>query len=134
MQWELLLLQLSMMNVPQWLLTGLAVVWMLWGLYVLIMGLYRAHLDERLTRAGLVLAIPYLSAGYALDVIVNLLIASVLFAEIPREWLVTDRLTRLHDRSDWRGHLARWICENLLDYFDPSGRHCGPASGEPSTN
>jgi len=51
----------------------------------------------------------------------------------PREWLVTDRLTRLHDRSDWRGRLARWICINLLDYFDPSGRHCGHGASEKST-
>jgi len=59
------------------------------------------------------------------DVVANLTAASIVFMELPREWLVTTRLTRhLHDEGGWRRTLARSICHCMLDPFDPRGEHC----------
>jgi hypothetical protein len=102
----------------------LAYLWVFWGMYVLVMGLYRAYLDNRLSRAAKVLGFPYLAFGYVMDVSCNLTIATVVFLELPREGLVTQRLTRLQRSSGWRQKVAFWVCTKLLDPFDPSGKHC----------
>ena len=100
--------------------------WLLWGMYVLVMGIYRAHLSKRLTAFATALALPWLVIGYALDMLVNLTFASLLFAELPGELLVTSRLQRYVDATaaGWRHRLALWICDHLLDVFDPTGNHC----------
>lgn len=122
-------------------------LWALWYAYILVMGLYRAHLAGRLTRFTYFLAIPALLIGYAMDVLANITIASAMFAELPRvriemrvvsrlglsmkvpaidvEWLVTDRLKRyIASEAGWRADLATLVCTHLLDYFDPTGEHC----------
>lgn len=107
---------------------ALATLVALFYLYVLVIGFYRAHLDGRLTKAAFILAIPAIVVGFALDWFVNMTIASVWFLALPEKplELVTDRLKRYirEDADDWRGKHARLICEHLLDYFDPTGRHC----------
>lgn len=101
-------------------------LWVFWGLYVLVMGVYRAHLAKRLTRVTYALGLPWVVVGYAVDIVANIFVASVVFLELPREWLVTDRLKRHIDTGlgTWRGYLAAWVCDHLLDVFDPSGEHC----------
>lgn len=69
-------------------------LWGFWGLYVLVMGLYRAHLTKRLRGFVAVLAAPFVAIGYVVDVVSNVVVASAIFLELPREWLVTDRLQR----------------------------------------
>lgn len=103
-----------------------AALWVFWGLYVLVMGLYRAHLANRLTRVTTLLGLPFVLAGFTMDVLANLIVATAVFLELPREWLVTDRLQRhiRQPRSAWRTRLATWICDHLLDVFDPKGDHC----------
>jgi len=104
-------------------------LWLFWLLYVLVMGLYRAHLSGRLGPVATALGSPALVVGYVADVVCNLTIATVMFAELPREALVTTRLERhLGDGVGWRCKLATWICHNLLDVFDPRGQHCTPQS------
>ena len=99
--------------------------WLLWALYVMVMGIYRAHLDGRLTTVTKVLAAPWVALGYALDVLVNFAIASLVFWEPPRELLVTSRLQRhVGASTGWRHRRAVWICDHLLDPFDPGGNHC----------
>lgn len=101
-------------------------LWIFWGLYVLIMGLYRAKLDGRLTKGVRILGYPYLIIGLLVDFVANVTIFSLLFLELPREWLVTSRLKR-HLNSDeigFRFRLANTICGKLLDIFDPTGAHC----------
>ena len=100
-------------------------LWLFWGLYVLVMGLYRAHLDKRLTRLTYFLASPFLFVGFVFDVAANLFIAPFVFLDMPHEWLVTTRLSRYikHGRS-YRAKLALYICDHLLDVFDPRGEHC----------
>lgn len=99
-------------------------LWATWYMYVLVMGLYRAHLTKRLSPTQLVLAAPALLVGYAMDILCNLTVACLIFRDIPREWLVTDRLERYKQGDGWRQEWADWICTNLLDPFDPSGDHC----------
>lgn len=94
-------------------------------MYVLVMGIYRAHLSHRLKGLVLVLSLPLVAIGYLMDVIANLTVASLLFLEPPRELLVTSRLQRyVALEQGWRFRIADWICNHLLDVFDPSGNHC----------
>ncbi len=100
--------------------------WLLWALFVMIMGIYRAHLNKRLTTITKILAAPWVAIGYVLDMLVNITVASLLFWEPPWELLVTSRLQR-HARATsggWRHRRALWICDSLLDPFDPTGNHC----------
>ena len=102
----------------------LAYLWFFWYAFVLVMGLYRAHLDKRLTYLTYALAAPAVLVGALMDVFANMLIATLIFWEKPSEWLVTQRLTRLKRYNDWRGSVARYVCNNLLDPIDPTGGHC----------
>ena len=103
----------------------LAFLWAFWAMYVLVMGIYRAHLAKRLTAVTLCLSAPFIVVGYLMDVIANLTVASLVFLEPPRELLVTSRLQRyVAQENGWRFRIADWICNHLLDVFDPSGNHC----------
>lgn len=101
-------------------------LWVFWYAYILVMGLYRAQLQGRLKGAVFVLALPAVILGYLMDIVCNLTVAWILFLDPPRELMVTLRLRRYiaEQPTKWRGKLATWVCHNLLDYFDPTGRHC----------
>lgn len=102
-----------------------SVLYALWILYLLVMGLYRAKLNNRLSKVSTVLGAPFLITGYLVDVFANLTAATILFLELPRETLVTSRLTRhLKNGKGWRHRIAKAICDHLLDPFDPRGTHC----------
>lgn len=113
-----------------WAIAPLAILlflWVFWGLYVLVMGVYRAHLSGRLSAASYAMGLPWFVCGYLVDVFAQYTVASVFFLDWPPrgEWLVTDRLQRyIKLESGWRYQKAKWICTNLLDVFDPSGDHC----------
>jgi hypothetical protein len=64
--------------------------------------------------------------GYALDFLANVFVATLVFVELPREALVTTRLKRHVNTptSAWRTAIATWVCDEMLDVFDPSGNHC----------
>lgn len=121
---------MSAAAVPQAVALGVGYVYACWLVYILVMGLYRAHLAGRLHR-GLVtywLAAPVVVVGFAMDVVLQLL-ATVVFLDLPRyqlrEWLLTDRLQRYMAGPDgWRKRWADWICTHALDLFDPRGSHC----------
>lgn len=107
------------------LFSMLAYLYAFWCAYVLVMGIYRAHLSQRLVGLNKALALPVVAVGYLMDVAANLFIAPLLFLDWPREALVTSRLVRYkRDDSGWRGRLAGFICERLLDVFDPTWDHC----------
>lgn len=97
-----------------------------WYAYILVMGIYRAYLSKRLQGIALFLCAPAVVLGVVMDVIANLVLAPFVFLEIPREWLVTQRLSRhiQNGIGTWRGRLAAAVCDNLLDVFDPTGNHC----------
>lgn len=100
-------------------------IWYLWIFYLAVMALKRARDNQQLTFASKILGYPVLFIGYILDVFVNIFVMSFIFLEVPKETLVTSRLKRWCCASpSWRQRLARWLCENLLNQFDPSGKHC----------
>jgi hypothetical protein len=111
-------------------LTPLAPViwlWIFYALYALLVGAYRAHLDKRLNRWNYFLLAPFLVVGVLVDILSNLVLASVIFAERPREWLVTERLQRYMANPQaykWRYTIANAVCEKLLDPLDETGDHC----------
>ena len=103
----------------------LAALWAFWAVYVLVMGLYRAHLQGRLSWLVYIMGAPFLLLGLVVDVTMNATVAVVVFCDTPREWLVTTRLIRyVKSGHGWRFMIANWVCNNLLDVFDPSGNHC----------
>lgn len=109
----------------EFIIYTLLYIYLSWSLYVLVMGFYRAKLAGRLKGLNLVLAYPLCLIGYAMDIFANLTLATVLFWEPPREWLVTERLQRyMAGKYCWRKRLAKYICDHVLDPFDPSGDHC----------
>lgn len=100
-------------------------IWVFWALFVMVMGFYRAKLDGRLTGILLYLAFPWYVLGWAIDFVSQMTLATVIFLDLPREALVTTRLQRyVAGPTGWRRSTAVWICESLLDVFDPSGDHC----------
>jgi len=102
-----------------------AYLWLFWYVYILVVGLYRAHLDKRLTPLAYTLAFPAIVIGYTMDALANIFIATVVFLEPPQELLVTGRLKRhIIYGSGWRRSLSVFICDSLLDVFDPTGDHC----------
>lgn len=102
---------------------GFLWTYVLWGLYVLVMGLKRARDEGTLSPFTRALGIPILVAGYALDFAVNVAVLTPAFLELPRETTVTARLKRHKNADDWRGRISRWVAAHLLDPFDPDGRH-----------
>lgn len=100
-----------------------AVSYALWIFYLAVMNLKRVRDMGKLGTVAKVFGYPVLLVGYALDVLVNVTLMTVLFLEIPRETTVTARLKR-HNRtgSGWRQRLAAWF-EPLIDPYDPSGDH-----------
>lgn len=100
-------------------------LYLLFLLYIVVMGLYRAHLQKRLGRTLKVLGAPVLMVGALMDVLVNLTLATIVFLDIPRELMLTMRLQRYMRGGGWRRSWANWLCAKLLDPFDPSGSHCG---------
>lgn len=118
-------------------------LWFFWLLYVLVMGIYRAHLAKRLTLVTYMLSAPAVLVGFVVDLMMNWTVAIVVFLDPPikvirrnclgfwlydieLELLVTTRLIRYKDLEpcSWRGQLADYICGHMLDMFDPSEDHC----------
>jgi hypothetical protein len=104
-----------------------ALPWLLWYAYILVMGLYRVHLCGELRGVPRALAWPAVVVGFCMDWLANCTVAWLWFRDPPRELgeLVTARLARyIRGPAGWRQRQAQWICDHLLDPFDPSGDHC----------
>lgn len=98
-------------------------MWLLWVFFLAVMNLSRAKKAGTLSKTALILGIPVLLIGYALDVLVNIFVMSVIMLEPPFEMTVTERLQRHHRESTgWRLKVVEWF-ESILDQFDPDGDH-----------
>ena len=115
-----------------WVLLGafFALGWM-WLYYVGIMGLKEQR--ETAPLPTKVLGYPVAAIGLVLNFFFNGIVGTVFFVDIPREIGLTRRCQRYIRNGGgwgpdwltrWRVWLARWICRNYLDPFDPRGRHC----------
>lgn len=110
----------------RFVLFTLASPWLLWILYAGVMRLKMLKDAGLLTPAQKAFGYPWLAIGLVLDAFVNLVFASFLFMEVPREWTVSGRLWRLSNGEP--GRRQRWalaIRVALLDALDPSGVHRG---------
>lgn len=113
-----------LLNLATFLGQCFLLVYSLLILYLAVMNLRRAKNAGTLTTTAYVICFPILIVGYVVDFLANMIPFSLLFAEPPMEWLVTDRLSRhIHDEGGWRRTLALWFGDNLLDPFDPTGKH-----------
>lgn len=99
--------------------------WLLWIFYTAVMRLKQVRDAGKLTTAMKVFGYPVLILGLLLDFFVNVVFASIIFVEIPKEWTVSARLTRLSSGSGWRAKVANSIRVALLDEIDPAGIHHG---------
>jgi hypothetical protein len=99
-----------------------AALYLLWLGYVLTMHVLNRwpYLPWAARIAG---ALPALCA-YLFDIALNLTLCTVLFWDWPREATITQRLHRYQREapSSKRAAVARWVCRNLLNPFDPE--HC----------
>jgi len=99
--------------------------WLFYVLYVFTMNVYRAKLAGRLFGLNKLLLMPFVLVAVLMDIACQFTVATVLFLEFPKELLVTGRLQRYNAGEDsWRKTIAEYICNNLLDPFDPTGNHC----------
>jgi hypothetical protein len=94
-----------------------------WILYLAIMNLAE-HKDRLHPVAKFHAYFVILPVGYVVDALLNLMVCAI-FLRIPRDWLLTGTLKRMIATDDgWRCATSAWICEHLLNQFDPKGRHC----------
>lgn len=122
-----LMLVASQIPPPVWEALGWAFIcaYATWVFYLAVMALMRARDAGMLSPVALVLAYPVVAVGLVLDFTLHVVVGTALFLDLPREWLLTQRLSRLIRKDDgWRGDLAAWLCAHLLDTFDPDGSHC----------
>jgi hypothetical protein len=103
---------------------SLALLYTLWGFYLAVMNLVRVKDQGKLTKVALYLGYPLFIIGGSLDILINWIILTIALLEIPRELTVTSRLSRYNKiGSGWRYRVAVWFAVNLLDPYDPSGKH-----------
>jgi hypothetical protein len=81
--------------------------------------------DGKVTRPAFFLALPAAIFVFILDVFLNYTILAILTLDFPKkgEYTFSKRLERLSRQIGWRKSLAVWLAENLLDPYDPTGKH-----------
>lgn len=104
-------------------ITPLSLAYLCYILYLAVMALYRAKLENSLTLTQKILGYPLLWFGLLIDFLTNISVCTLVFLEFPKEYLVTTRIIRLKKDKGWRGKLAAFICQQL-DNIDPTGCHC----------
>lgn len=110
----------------------------LWWFYIFVMWLkkkrdYLWQQRRALYYFGYVVAFVFLVC----DALYNVVIGTIMFVDLPREFLFTSRLKRYRkpppgateDELDdiiagRRYRLATFFCEKMLNKFDSSGKHC----------
>lgn len=109
------------------ILYSILFLWSFYYFFCIVMGFYRLQLRGQLKGLIFVAALPAVIIGIIMDVIAQYTFASLIFREWPqrKEYLVTDRLQRYKTQpGTWRFKYAEYICRNLLDPIDPTGKHC----------
>ena len=103
---------------------SLLAFWALWVLFLAVMNLGQAKAEGKLHGFALYAGYTVLAVGLLVDLVVQVLVASLLWMELPRELTVSGRVSRLvQSGSGWRKSLAEWFRDTLLKPFDRSGGH-----------
>ena len=80
----------------------------------------------QLTTGQKIMGYPTLLLGLVLDFALNVVLCTLIFIELPREWTVSARLWRHSTQgSGWRKKAALLVRTQLLDTADPRGYHSG---------
>lgn len=95
-----------------------------WVFYLAVMNL--AENRAKLRPVAKAHAYLLLGIGLILDMVVNVVLSALVFVDRPRALLFTGTLKYHADvpAPTWRSRAALWLCRNLLDPFDPKGKHC----------
>lgn len=97
-----------------------------WSLYLAVMNLYVSYHLGKIPKIMLPISYTILAIGAVVDCIMNFSLFALIFLDIPREILVTQRLKRMIKSGvGWRLKLAQWICSNVLNPFTQGDKHCG---------
>jgi hypothetical protein len=108
-----------------YILIGLIVdIYLFFIIYVASMNMIRAHKENKLNGYLWALCLPFVGFAWLYDLLHNMIHASLIFIELPKQLLVTDRIKQHINDSDYRGELSRFLCEKILSPFDYSGNHC----------
>ena len=113
------------MNILIYAISSVVGFWLLWVFFLAVMALKVARDAGVLVKGGdaYYIGMSVLFAGWIIDFLVNVFVASIIFLEPPFEMTVTARVTRWKQEGGWRGNIARWLCVKLLDPFQQGG-HC----------
>ena len=101
-------------------LASIGTLYLMWLAYVL--AIHVINRWDELPLASKVLGAPPALAAFVADVALNWTLATVLFLDLPREATITTRLHRYQKTAGPRARIARWVCQHLLNPFDPD--HC----------
>lgn len=105
------------------LIAAYVLFYLTWLFYIAFMGI-KAHfpeikIDSPWLYRGLV---PFFILAYAMDILFDKTIGSILFVEIPKEWTFSGRILRHQKGSGWRLKRANYFCKTFLKPFDET--HC----------
>ena len=104
------------------LLAAYVTMFVSWILYLAVMKL-KQHRRE-LGPVAKVHAYLLLAIALIVDLFLTLFVGTLLFLAVPKELTLTARLKRHQIEGGWRARVAAWICQKLLNQFDPGGKHC----------
>jgi hypothetical protein len=97
--------------------------YIMWVFYLAVMNLKRVRDEKKLTPLVTAVASPLIASAIALDVLLNVIVLTVVFMEIPKEYTISQRLRRYNStEKGYRLKVAKFM-EQFLDPFDPSGEH-----------
>ena len=95
-----------------------------WIMYLTVMNM-KANKDKVESQFVYWLGRALFGLALAMNMVLNLLVYTILYVDLPRELLATDRMDRYKKKGKgWRCTMATWKCTNLLNPFDPKGEHC----------
>lgn len=100
-------------------------VYALWPMYVFTMAMLRAHEAGQVSLVAWILSAPIMVMALLWDCVLNYTIFAVLTWDFPKwkEFTFSQRLNRLVKCDNWRRPVALWVAVQLLDPYDPSGKH-----------
>lgn len=103
---------------------SLLAFWALWVLFLAVMNLGQTKREGKLVGFAQYAGYTVFAVGLVVDLVVQVLVATVLWLELPKELTVSGRVARLCGNGDgWRRDLALWFRKVLLAPFDRSGGH-----------
>ena len=99
------------------LLGSFGSLFILWLLWIVVMGLSRARDEGRLAPSTIRVGKFVGYAALVWDVFCNMLPCTLFFLQLPHEPTLSQRLRRLVMTAGWRSKLATWVAVELVNPF-----------------